>query len=646
MKRYLSWTLILALLLSCIGVNALALGYHPIQNEEPTFETLEEAWVNAPETLQSLEGNASKVLVPHPALSGVNPGTIFIYRSAHMFGGRAAARLNTNLVVYSGEQFEDKNAAFAYLKDLGLIDIADEAVGSVVLVTPNTPLQEGSSGMTGGFGTADMQNYYGLQTAMLAQGATVTTEDGTRAYTLDAEYYGGYGYWYLIGIDEGATFLANYVLDVFDFASRIAGLLLINPTMEAIRPLATYIPAYLVNPQAKMLDKFKAANGVDAYVGNAKADTWYNSVFPLRKVSVAKEDKSYAEYIHDAYYDMFIHAMRVPVIKIGMFTAGTPYNGYSFDQAPYSLCPRNAVFNGRTADGINLIEHQEDRFAYMEAEYGEYIETWYEYLPDEVLDGTAPDQTIPLILCCHGAQDDPRLFVDENGFLELAGKERIALVAPEHQYVGTAAPTANPKGEYLAALVQYMLDTYPALDPSRVYVSGYSMGGAATFTVGAAHPELFAAMVPMAMFMASMEDSEKEVFETLDIPFLLSTSSYDVFYFYDSTNDHITDNTIESLNLYMRANEIGEFDPAEADFEAYPYIGYPCDVRSEKVLNGEFINRSWFYEKDGVPMVGLTVTEGLVHALYPEYGNLMWDYAKHFSRDPETKEIIYNPYVD
>ena len=644
MKKYLCWMLTLALLISGVSVNALALGYYPYQPDESTFETLEEARANGPEAVKELAGNETKTYISHPALDSFNAGTAFVYRTAKMFGTRAAARLNTNIIVYSGEKFDGKDEAFKYLQDLGLIDIIDEAIGSIVLVTPNTPLQEGSSGMTGGFGTADMQNYYALQTAMLSQGGTATTAEGM-AYTSDAEYFGGYGYWYLIGIDDGATFVANYILDVFDFASRIAGLLLINPTMESIRPLASYIPAYLVNPQTKIVDKFKAINGVDAYVGNAKADTWYNSVFPLRKVSVAKEDKSYAEYIHDAYYDMFIHAMRVPVIKIGMFTAGTPYNGYSFDQAPYSLCPRNAVFNGRTADGINLFEHQEDRFAYMEPEYGEYIETWYEYLPDEVLYNTAPEHTIPLILCNHGMQDDPRLFVDENGFLELAGKERIALVAPEHQTVGTAAPEANPKAEYLAALVIYMLDTYPALDPSRVYVSGYSMGGAATFIVGAAHPELFAAMVPMAMYMGSMEESEKEVFQTLDIPFLLSTSSYDVFYFYDSAADHITDNTIESLNLYLRANEIGEFDPAEADFEAYPYIGYPSDMNSERVLNGEFINRTWMYEKDGVPMVGLTVTEGLVHALYPEYGNLMWDYAKHFSRDPETKEIIYNPYV-
>ena len=127
-----------------------------------------------------------------------------------------------------------------------------------------------------------------------------------------------------------------------------------------------------------------------------------------------------------------------------------------------------------------------------------------------------------------------------------------------------------------------MLDTYPALDPSRVYVSGYSMGGAATFIVGAAHPELFAAMVPMAMYMGTMEDSEKEVFETLDIPFLLSTSSYDVAWFYDNAADHISDNTVGSLDLYMRANEIGSFAAEDADYDAYPYVGFPSDEHSER----------------------------------------------------------------
>ena len=72
-----------------------------------------------------------------------------------------------------------------------------------------------------------------------------------------------------------------------------------------------------------------------------------------------------------AYHDMFIKAMRVPVVLQGMYSAGTPYSGYNFDEAPYSLCQRNALINGVTKDGIHLISHQgEDRFAGMKSPDG------------------------------------------------------------------------------------------------------------------------------------------------------------------------------------------------------------------------------------------------------------------------------------
>ena len=34
-----------------------------------------------------------------------------------------------------------------------------------------------------------------------------------------------------------------------------------------------------------------------------------------------------------------------------------------------------------------------------------------------------------------------------------------------------------------------------------------------------------------------------------------------------------------------------------------------------------------------------------IHGLYPQFGPICWEYAKHFSRDQETGEIIYDPYV-
>ena len=639
MKRYFSCLLALTLLLSCLSLNALALNYHPIQNEECTFETLEEARANGPAAVQDLETNTTKTFISHPVLDGIPDGTVFIYRSAGMFGGRAAQRLNTNIVVYSDQSFDGKDEALAYLKELGLIDSIDEAVGSVVLVTPATPISEGASGIVGGFGAADQANYYKLQTAMLAQKASMRDAEGNTLSFCDAEYFGGYGYLYLIGIDGGATFLNNYVAGTFDFASRVAGMLLIGGTMEKIRSVATFIPVYLVNPDAAVVGKYKAANGTDASIIAKAADTFFNQAFPLRKVVIAKEEKGLADYIKDAYYGMFIKAMRVPVLARGLYTAGTPYQGYNFDEAPYSLCDRNAVINGKTADGIYLFERQEDRFSAFQTDTGEYLQTWYEYLPEEVLNNTAPAKSIPLILGNHGSQDDPRLFVDEQGYLVLIGKERIAMVAPEHQYIGAV------RAEALKALVEYMLETYPALDPSRVYVTGYSMGGGATFTVMSEYPELFAAAVPMAMARGTVTEEQAAKFEKYDLPFLLSTSSYDLASVFNSTAQVIADGAVGALNLFLNLNEI-DFQIGEKDYDAYPIAGFPCDVLTTKTLNGEYENNTWMFLKDGVPMVGITVTDGLVHALYPEYSKLMWDFAKHFSRDVETGEVIYNPYVD
>ena len=55
---------------------------------------------------------------------------------------------------------------------------------------------------------------------------------------------------------------------------------------------------------------------------------------------------------------------------------------------------------------------------------------------------------------------------------------------------------------------------------------------------------------------------------------------------------------------------------------------------------------TWYFTDDqGVPMVGLTFIDDIVHCLYPQYANMVWDSLKHYSRDLTTGEIVYNPYV-
>ena len=649
MKRILSVILALALLMSVVP--ALALNYSGDWGNEATFETYAEVRANGPTEMKELNPNGN--YIAHPAMDGMPGETTYVYRSANYYGKTAAVRINTNIVVYTGESFEAKADAYAYLEKLGLIAIVDEAIGSIVLVTP-TVSTDSSGNTSKGFSAADQKNYYGLQTAIFAQGVSVTTDAG-RFTALDGVYYGGFSYYYLIGIDEGATFLSNYVMPVEDFTSRIAGVLLVNGGMDRMKKVSTYVPVYLSNTDAAIVEKFKAVNGTDAYLREGDKVTYYNSQLPLRRVVVMDEDaRELKDVIADAYYNMMVKAQRAQVLPTGQLGIGGAYQGYGNDDAPYSLTKRNAMFNGKTADGIVMFTVVSDALSDIANDDGEYVDTWYEYLPQEVLDGTVPDHSVPLVMTYHGGGDDPRQFVEGNGFLELAGRKRFAMCAPFHQNMGFGTSredaTNSKLCEALPALIRYMLDKYPALDPARVYATGYSMGSGATIRTVYGDSSLLAAAVPMALGMVLINEEMTEQFADVDIPILFTCSENDMamLNMFDPANTRMGPAYYVMVENFMGYNGMDyAAKVGELDYDKYPISGWRGDSLSIKKLNGEYINYTWLFNNDdGVPMVGVSITEAMQHALYPPYADLFWDFVKHYSRNPETKAVLYNPYAD
>lgn len=615
----------LAVLLALACVTSPALDYSGRQHNAPTFETLDQARTNGPVAVARLEGNDSATFVSHPVLNGYPEGTTWIYRSGNLYGGRAAARLNTNILLFVEKSFTDQNTALQYLKDLGLVRIIDEAIGSVILVTP----ADGKA-----FGAGDQKYYYALQTAMLAQKAGDGQRNGARY--ADAEYFGGFGYTYVIGIDGGATFLNDYVSGTLDYVSRIAGMLLVNGGMQDVRSVAGLVPVYLVNAPEHVLAKYLAANDTDAYSRAGDVETHFNTQLPLKRVVVAsRADPDLPAIISDACYNLFTHAMRVPVGRPGLHSASTPYQGYSMDQAPLSLSERNAVLGSATRDGIQVFERKDDRFRKLAAPNGEYLQTWFDYLPKEVVDGTAARASVPLVLALHGGGDDPRQFVEEIGLLPLAGTERFAIVAPEHQ---SALPTAS---DSLPALVEYTLRRWPALDPSRVYVTGYSLGGAATLRAINGKPSLFAAAVPMAAAPYTGTPEEVKQFEKFDLPVMFTTSQFDLPGAFDQANGQIAANYQAQLNLFLGYNAMPQ---VSYDFARYPVNGFRADAMDRLRRNGEYDSYRWYiHDARGTPMVALSYTKGLMHALYPEYGKIAWEFFRHYSRNPRTGAIEYRP---
>ena len=286
---------------------------------------------------------------------------------------------------------------------------------------------------------------------------------------------------------------------------------------------------------------------------------------------------------------------------------------------------------------INIFTHQEDRFNSVVTPEGEFLETWYEYLPDEVLNNTAPAGSIPLLVLMHGGGDDPRLFVEEQGYIGLMGAERIAAVAYEHQYITNIISECTP------LIVKYMLETYPALDPSRVYVTGYSMGGWATHDAILGDASLFAAAVPQAIIERQPTEEQLAQFETIDIPVMCTTSEYD--YFVDAATHNMGPRYYVQLNQVLGFNEMPLLDTDALDYDTYPISGFKADIYKKVILNDEYVNHTWLFVKDGIPMAGVNYTENNKHALYGEYANMVWDFCKHYSRDQATDAILYNPYV-
>lgn len=618
------------LLLIGAATQAYATGFTGELGNEATFETLQEANQNSVDIVSSIVENDTKVFATHPVLDGYPEGTTFVYRSANQYAGRAAARLNTNIFVYAPEHFENKDDAMAYLKDLGLIKLIDEAVGSIILVTP----------IGDSFDMADVASYYALQTAMLSQKEAKRLEDGTAIYYSDAEYFGGYGFEYFIGIDDGATFFNNYIAPEIDFSGRMAGVLLFGGDMQRTRQPATFVPIALVNSDEAIVSKYRAVNGVDAQEVMDGRVVSYNQQWPLRKViDISEETVDKAALIEEVYRGMMVKAMRVPVLTQGMNSAGTPYSGYGFDEAPYSLCDRCYVVDGKTEGGVVMISHQgdDDRFAEYKTEAGEYIDVWYEYLPQEVLDGTAPAGSVPLILCNHGGGDDARVFVDEFGLIELSEKERVALVAPDHQTVGSV------RGPALTAVAKYMLEKYPALDASRVYMTGYSMGGGATYLAAYHEPTLFAAIAPFAGSATPMPEENAANFDGVELPTILSISAFDpAGRRLAALEGNLNEAEQGMVSTWAGIN--GKKLPA-FDFEKYPLFGQKADRTVTDTINDEFARTTWYFNNEkGEPRFAFIYMEDMVHALYPEYADMLWDFVKNYSRDPETKEIIYNAY--
>jgi predicted esterase len=109
-----------------------------------------------------------------------------------------------------------------------------------------------------------------------------------------------------------------------------------------------------------------------------------------------------------------------------------------------------------------------------------------------------PAKTYPLVVALHGMGGDENSYFTayDNGIIKRQAEARGYLVvcpkgrAPASMYLGSAERDVMD-------VIGEMKRDYK-IDPDRIYLTGHSMGGYGTWSVAANHPDIFAALAPIA----------------------------------------------------------------------------------------------------------------------------------------------------
>jgi len=273
---------------------------------------------------------------------------------------------------------------------------------------------------------------------------------------------------------------------------------------------------------------------------------------------------------------------------------------------------------------------------------------WYEYWPVELLAG-APEHSVPVMVLLHGNMNDPRTQAETSGFIQVAAEDRFFVVEMEWQ--GT--PNYQAMGhDGIESVLYQLFAKYPQLDPSRVYAEGLSAGSITATALGIKKSHVFAAVGGHSGGIFSGPFKGYTAFDILwaeatqkrgavEMPYCSVFGTKDNVVPYIKPDDWKNNNYLNAWNAYEQMNGMEVVN--KIDFSLDPVFGQTLQDRETIVTNkgdGIVIETGQLY-KDSVPMIKMVAVMDYGHWNFQPTARIMWDFFKHYRRDPDTKKLIY-----
>jgi len=162
-------------------------------------------------------------------------------------------------------------------------------------------------------------------------------------------------------------------------------------------------------------------------------------------------------------------------------------------------------FNGQLKEAsamLNALDAGNDPFAKRRADFKKaYLSKVDNTLqPYRVYVPTTYDssKSYPLVIALHGMGGD------ENSYFEAYNKGEFRVLAEDHGYIVACPKGRKPASMYIGDAERDVMDVIEEMkrayriDPDRIYLTGHSMGGFGTWSIAMNHPEVFAALAPVA----------------------------------------------------------------------------------------------------------------------------------------------------
>ena len=433
----------------------------------------------------------------------------------------------------------------------------------------------------------------------------------------------------VIGIGNGATFV-NTVLAPTDAAGHIAGILTIGGKPGKAPAQSWGVPAYVTGKNAaKVAKPYIALNKAVK-----KGDRYINEEEELLTVVVDETvGASIAETFDKAWKEVFEKNLRFNNYK------HTHYEGAQYGQyGPYELEPYTVHEDLGIKREIVTLE-QRNGLPWL----------WYEYWPEELIEG-APAASVPVMVLLHGNTNDPRTQAETSGFIQVAGKERFFVVEMEWQ----GSRNYGAMGyDGVEQVLNILFAKYPQLDPSRVYAQGLSAGSMTATALGIRKSYVFTAVggncggifggpaSPFSNYNSFWADATQKR-GAVEMPYCSILGTADKVVPFYSEENYKGNSFLNAWNTYQQMN--GMEVTTELDFSKDPLFGLELADRETLTTNkGEGIKmETGFFYKGEFPLIKVIAVVDYGHWNFMPAAQVMWDYFKMFSRDPQTKKLIYH----